>query len=196
MSLKFSPQLIGMGDNRTGPQNPPVPYPPNPGDGDSIRGATKPPGLPAGMYGPVPPLTWVDSGIPGIFQRSANMMWEVKPPNPNEIKLEIRVVREEHGMSTAVVNLAEKLRFTQRKIVEDYIVRGPTSLDMETLQQAKLVYIRCSSGEGTMRVDGVALYPLRVVGEAHSTYAFFNYPGGPKSIGFDGECAVDILLFQ
>lgn len=199
MSLKFSPQLIGMGDNRTGPQLPAVPYPSQPGDGDSIRGATKPPGIPAGMYGPVPPLTWKDSGIPGIFTRSSSVMWEVKPPNPDEIGIAIRVVQEGRDMTTVVVaDVAGKLRFNQKKVIENYPVNGPTTLDMDNFQAAKLVYIRCDAGEGSMKVDGSTLYPLKAGEEdsKNSTYAFFNYSGGPKSIVFDGACVVDILLFQ
>lgn len=149
------------------------------------------------MYGPVPPISWVDSGIPGIFQRSANVMWEVKPPRPNEIGLTLRVVQKEGSMNKAVAEVASKLRFAQKKIFEDLVISGPTPLDMTNFTSPKVVYIRCDKGEGTVKFDSDLPHALVSEGDtSKTTLAFFNYSGVPRSITFDGSCVVDVLLFQ
>lgn len=91
-----------------------------------------------------------------------------------------------------IPEIAGKLRFNKRQIIEGMVIQGQTPLDMSSFPSAKLVYISCVRGSGSVKYNGG--YPEAIT--APGVRAFFNYTGGIRSVEFNGDGVVDILLFQ
>lgn len=187
--------LDGTGQNRRGPEVVENFFKPEPGDGLNTLGAARPENIPAGMYLQVPPIGWHDSGVPGIFVRDKiSPMYDLPKTKPKTVQLSGDLVYHEDGdPNPTTVSLSCVVQFRQHNLIEGLLVSNEViHLQMGTIAPAKVIYILCERGQGTVSINE----STPIIISAGFGFGFANFVAGINSVIFEGSLVVDVALFK
>lgn len=193
----------GVGENRRGPFTTPTPLPP--GEGDNERQSPRAENIPFAFGSAVPAPAWKDSGVPGLFIRPESPFYELPKQILNYAEIEYNLVFTlEEEVTPELVQIKQKIRFTQKIIIDNLRVQSSKILNLDTIKSVKMLYVSCISGVGNVILNGDTILPMQgrdpsfdfdLPGIQHSTYLYFNYKGGVTSISFNGDLTVYIAIF-
>lgn len=187
--------LDGTGQNRRGPEVLENFFKPEPGDGLNILGAARPENIPAGMYLEIPPIGWHDSGVPGIFVRDKiSPMYDLPKTKPKTVQLSGDLVyHEDRDPNPTTIPLSCVVRFLQHNLVEGLLVNNEVvPLQMGTIAPAKVIYILCERGLGTVSINE----GTPIIISAGFGFGFANFVAGIDSVIFEGSLVANVALFK